>query len=88
MRRGIGQHLVARPRSAAFVCTQYVTKRQDRRRRRDLVRIQFVEPGRIVDISVDMVAPTSPGTYTSFWRLQRPNGELFGDQAYVRIIVP
>jgi hypothetical protein len=52
------------------------------------VEVELAEPGRIVDVSVDMVAPTSPGTYTSFWRLQRPNGELFGDQAYVRIVVP
>lgn len=52
------------------------------------VEVELAEPGRIVDVSVDMVAPLSPGTYTSYWRLQRPNGEFFGDQAYVRIIVP
>jgi hypothetical protein len=52
------------------------------------VEVELAEPGRIVDVSVDMVAPTSPGTYSSFWRLRRPNGEFFGDQAYVRIIVP
>lgn len=52
------------------------------------VEVELAEPGRIVDISVDMVAPLSPGTYASYWRLQRPNGEFFGDQAYVRIIVP
>jgi hypothetical protein len=52
------------------------------------VGVELAEPGRIVDISVDMVAPKSPGTYTSFWRLQRPNGDFVGDQAYVRIIVP
>ena len=52
------------------------------------VEVELAEPGRIVDISVEMVAPPSPGTYNSTWRLQRPNGEFFGDQAYVRIIVP
>ncbi len=52
------------------------------------VDVELAEPGRIVEISVDMVAPTTPGTYKSYWRLQRPNGEFFGDQAYVRIIVP
>lgn len=52
------------------------------------VEVELAEPGRIVDVSVDMVAPLSPGTYRSYWRLQRPNGEFFGDQAYVRIIVP
>ncbi len=52
------------------------------------VEVELAEPGRIVDVSVDMVSPMSPGTYKSYWRLQRPNGEFFGDQAYVRIIVP
>jgi hypothetical protein len=52
------------------------------------VAVELAEPGRIVDVSVDMVAPTAPGTYSSFWRLQDPDGEFFGDQAYVRIIVP
>jgi len=52
------------------------------------VPVELAEPGRIVDISVEMVAPDAPGTYKSFWRLRRPNGEFFGDQAYVRIIVP
>lgn len=49
---------------------------------------ELAEPGRIVDLSMDMVAPGAPGTYKSYWRLQRPNGDFFGDQAYVRIIVP
>ena len=52
------------------------------------IEVELAEPGRIVDVGVDMVAPVFPGTYSSFWRLQRPNGEIFGDQAYVRIIVP
>jgi len=52
------------------------------------VEVELANPGRIVDVSVDMEAPAAPGTYTSYWRLQRPNGDFFGDQAYVRIIVP
>jgi hypothetical protein len=52
------------------------------------VDVELAQPGRIVDISVDMVAPGAPGTYKSYWRLQRPSGDFFGDQAYVRIIVP
>jgi hypothetical protein len=50
--------------------------------------VPLAEPGRLVEISVDMVAPSAPGSYYSAWRLQRPSGEFFGDQAYVRIIVP
>jgi hypothetical protein len=52
------------------------------------VEVELAEPERIVDISVDMVAPAAPGTYNSYWRLQTTEGEFFGDQAYVRIIVP
>jgi hypothetical protein len=52
------------------------------------VEVELAEPGRIIDISVDMVSPMSPGTYRSYWRLQSPDGEFFGDQAYVRIVVP
>lgn len=52
------------------------------------VTVERAEPERIVDISVDMVAPGAPGTYKSYWRLQTAEGEFFGDQAYVRIIVP
>jgi hypothetical protein len=50
--------------------------------------VELAEPDRIVDVSVDMVAPAAPGTYKSNWRLQAPNGEFFGDQAYVQITVP
>ncbi len=52
------------------------------------VTVELVEPGRLVDVSVEMVAPDAPGAYTGYWRLRRPNGNFFGDQAYVRIIVP
>jgi hypothetical protein len=52
------------------------------------VEVDLAAPDRIIDISVDMVAPAAPGTYRSYWRLQDPGGEFFGDQAYVRIIVP
>lgn len=43
--------------------------------------------GNTVDIPVDMVAPMKPGTYTSLWQLQAPDGTLFGVKPYVRIIV-
>lgn len=48
----------------------------------------LAEPERIVDISVEMVAPDAQGTYKGFWRLQAPDGTFFGDQAYVQIVVP
>jgi hypothetical protein len=52
------------------------------------VEVELAEPERIIEISVDMVAPAAPGTYKSYWRLQGPDDEYFGDQAYVRITVP
>lgn len=37
-----------------------------------------VEPGEVVDITVDMKAPSTPGIYQSNWMLIDPQGELFG----------
>ena len=53
----------------------------------------IVPPGKPVDITMDMVAPQKPGTYQSNWKLQNPDGELFGigpngdAPFWVRIIV-
>ncbi|MGE5224318.1 MAG: NBR1-Ig-like domain-containing protein [Omnitrophica WOR_2 bacterium] len=38
-----------------------------------------VAPGEVVDISVDMTAPTDPGTYTGYWELRDGSGILFGE---------
>jgi hypothetical protein len=40
-----------------------------------------------MDISVGMVAPDTPGTYTGIWQMQTPDGWRGGDQAYVTIVV-
>jgi hypothetical protein len=37
-----------------------------------------VPPGQSIDISVNMVAPAVPGTYQGFWKLQSPDGQIFG----------
>lgn len=53
-----------------------------------------VTPGQSVDISVNMVAPTEPGTYQSNWKLRNASGTTFGigpgegSAFYVRIVVP
>lgn len=50
-------------------------------------------PGASVDLSVEMVAPDTAGTYQSWWKLSNPSGTLFGigpnyDAAFwVRIVV-
>ena len=37
-----------------------------------------VPPGGTVDLSVDMKAPTTAGTYQSNWKLRNPTGTMFG----------
>jgi len=37
-----------------------------------------VAPGATVDLSADMTAPNSPGTYQGFWKLRNNGGVLFG----------
>ncbi|MBC7251155.1 MAG: hypothetical protein H5T62_12820 [Anaerolineae bacterium] len=54
----------------------------------NIVPVDEIAPGQIIEITVTMTAPTVPATYTGYWQMRLPNGELFGDQAYVRIVVP
>jgi hypothetical protein len=37
-----------------------------------------VPPGSTIDISVTLIAPTTPGNYTGNWRLRNAGGALFG----------
>lgn len=54
---------------------------------------EAVPPGVTVDLSVDMKAPETPGTYQSWWKLRNPTGTLFGigpsggSAFWVRIVV-
>lgn len=52
------------------------------------VEIPPVAPDAKADVSVEMVTPTTPGTYRSTWQLQSPDGTPFGTQVYVQIVVP
>ncbi len=52
------------------------------------VPVPAVAAGSMTDISVDMTAPTTPGTYKSVWQLQSPSGQLFGNRIYVQVVVP
>jgi hypothetical protein len=38
----------------------------------------IVNPGQPVDLTVNLTAPSTPGTYTGYWRLRDPGGVLFG----------
>lgn len=51
-----------------------------------------VAPGQSVDLSVDLVAPSSAGTFTGNWKLQNASGTSFGlspsnSPFYVKIVV-
>jgi hypothetical protein len=37
-----------------------------------------VGPGKIIDVAVDLVAPTKDGKYTSYWKIKNAGGEIFG----------
>ena len=53
----------------------------------------YISPSQTVEISVEMVAPQSSGTYQGNWKLANPAGELFGigpngnNSFWVRIVV-
>ena len=52
-----------------------------------------IDPGQTVDISVDLVAPTTAGTYQGNWKLKNASGSWFGigpnggSPFWVRIVV-
>jgi hypothetical protein len=46
-----------------------------------------VSSGGSIDVSVDLVAPSSAGTYTGYWRLQNASSVSFGEAVYVQIVV-
>ena len=46
-----------------------------------------IAPGQTVDVSVNLTAPSNPGTYQGFWKLRNPSGVVFalgdnGDTAF------
>ncbi len=41
-----------------------------------------VAPGATVDVTVNMVAPTTPGHYRSYWMLRNASGSIFGVGPY------
>ena len=46
-----------------------------------------VTPGQSVDLSIDMVAPTTPGDYASYWRIATPFGGSFGVDSYDQSLI-
>ena len=52
------------------------------------VPVPATAAGSTVDVSVNMAAPSSYGTYRGNWRVQSDTGTVFGSSVYVRIVVP
>ena len=46
-----------------------------------------VPAGGSTNVSVEMTAPTTAGSYTGYWRLQNASGVSFGEAVYVQIVV-
>ncbi len=51
------------------------------------VSVPSTAAGSTVDLSVALVAPDEPGTYTGYWQMQTPTGQRFGTRMFVRIQV-
>jgi hypothetical protein len=47
----------------------------------------FIDPGGVGELSVDLTAPLKAGRYTGAWRMQADNGEYFGTELTVVIEV-
>jgi hypothetical protein len=48
------------------------------------VPIPSTQPGEVADIRIVFTAPSVPGKYDSYWRLENSEGELFGGVLYMR----
>jgi len=53
----------------------------------EAVPVHSAVPGQEIEIAVDMVAPSQPGRYVSYWRLCLPDGSRFGHRVWVDIFV-
>jgi hypothetical protein len=52
------------------------------------VAVSATAAGGTTDVSVNLSAPSSPGTYRGNWRMQADTGIFFGSTFYVQIVVP
>ncbi len=47
-----------------------------------------VNPGELVDLSVNLIAPAAAGTYQGFWQMYNSAGAPFGERVWAGIVVP
>jgi len=53
----------------------------------ECVPVEATLAGEEREVTVDMVTPSKPGRYVSYWRLIHPDGSRFGQRVWVDIIV-
>jgi hypothetical protein len=52
------------------------------------IRVPYdVAPNSVVDMTVEMKAPSQTGTHRGYWRMRNPQGQFFGDRVWVEIVV-
>jgi len=59
----------------------------DRLSNQESVAVPAAAPQQEVDVAVDMVTPSNPGRYVSYWRLSQPDGIRFGQRVWVDMLV-
>ena len=67
---------------------QLVFQSGDQMQAPSTVALPNAAPGDVVDISVNLTAPSEGGDYRGDWRLRNPQGTYFGDELWVQITVP
>jgi len=51
------------------------------------VIVRPIGPGEEIDISVDMISPSKPGKYISYWRMCNSSGHRYGHRLWAEILV-
>jgi len=51
------------------------------------VAVPSIKPGEEIDIAVDMITPSKPGRYISYWRLSQADGSRFGQRMWADVVV-
>ena len=50
--------------------------------------LPMVSAGNNADIALEMVAPSSPGTFSAVWRIKAEDGTVFGPELLMTIVIP
>lgn len=50
--------------------------------------IPELAPDAVITVSLDLIAPSIPGTFDGIWRVQAPNGTLVGSDLTYSVVIP